>query len=81
MIFLFAAMQSLDTISNATFGSFCAICADSDQLCKEDDRVIVEYDRMMYPGVVIAVVGSDAEVSVLGRAGGAVKFWKWPAKE
>jgi len=28
--------------------------------------LVVEYDRMMYPGVVIAVVGSDAEVSVLG---------------
>jgi len=42
--------------------------------------VVVEYDKM-YPGVIIAVVGSNAEVSVLGRTGGAVKFWKWPAKE
>jgi len=73
MIF-FPAMQSSDTISN---GTFCVICADSDQLCKEDKLVVVEYDRLLYPGAV----GSDADVPVHGRAGGAVKFWKWPAKE
>jgi len=42
--------------------------------------VVVEYDKM-YPEVVTAVVGSDAEVSALGRTGGVVKFWKWPANE
>jgi len=55
-------------------------CHFCDQLCKEDEWLVVEYDKM-YPGVVTAVVGSDAEVPVLGRAGGAVKFWKWPANE
>jgi len=46
--------------------------ADNQQLCKKDEWVVVENDKMLDPGTVTSVVGSDVDVPVVDRAGDAV---------
>ena len=49
--------------------------ANAEQIFKENDWLLVKYDNKTYPGIV-AVVGSDVEVSVMEKAGSTRKLWK-----
>ena len=53
--------------------------ASKNLACKIDEFVIVKYDSLYFPGIIVSLNEGGAEVKVMTPSGPT--YWKWPEKD